>query len=124
MSGDILILTKEDSGPSSLFRAPANTAPDTSVSLELLTSVDVGADQATAGDASPTGDRFLVRTYTSILLWPRGESLAATFAASASVLPSPTEPQGESLTFSADGAAWLASGEREMAIYQGLSTRP
>ncbi|MFZ5891875.1 MAG: hypothetical protein ACOY0T_12545 [Myxococcota bacterium] len=129
VSRDILILTKETDGNSAIFRAAAATAADTPTVLEKVGNVQVGTAgtqgaQASAGDISPTGDRFILRSYTAILLWPRGQSFAATFAASPTALPSPTEPQGEGLTFSADGKAWLSSGERARAIYQGTASCP
>lgn len=125
---DILIITKETDGNSTIFRAAATTPADTPTVLEKVGNVQIGASgqaaQASAGDISPTGDRFIVRSYTAILLWPRAATLAATFAAMPKMVPSPTETQGEGLTFTADGKAWLSAGERSRAIYEGVATCP
>jgi hypothetical protein len=125
---DILIITKETDGNSSIFRAAANTPADTPTVLEKVGNVQIGASgqaaQASAGDISPTGDRFMVRSYTAILLWPRAATFAATFAATPKMVPSPTETQGEGLTFTSDGKAWLSAGERARAIYEGVASCP
>jgi hypothetical protein len=131
VTGDILIVTKETSGASLVFRAPGSTPADQPAVLEAIATVVMGTAGAqsalvTAGDISPSGDRVILRTYTAISLWPRaaGSSWAPTFAQSPVQVPSPTEPQGEGLTFSADGRAWYAAGEQESAIYQGLAVCP
>ncbi|HET9932560.1 MAG TPA: hypothetical protein VFQ35_17780 [Polyangiaceae bacterium] len=125
---DILIITKETDGNSSIFRAAANTPADMPTVLEKVGNVQIGASgqaaQASAGDISPTGDRFIVRSYTAILLWPRAATFAATFAATPKMVPSPTETQGEGLTFTSDGKAWLSAGERSRAIYEGVASCP
>jgi hypothetical protein len=128
VTGDILIVTKETSGISGVFSAPGSTPVDTPTALMRVAMIQFQgsgtAIQAGGGDISPTGDRVLVRTYNSIRLWPRAATWMATFAATPVTLPSPTEPQSEGLTFSADGRAWLSSGEQAAAIYQANATCP
>ena len=121
VSGDILIVTKEASGTAALFRAPGNTPVNTPTVLTKLTTVAV--TMATAGDASPNGDRFVVRTNGSVYLWPRAATLAATFMAA----PRTTtfaEGQSEGITFSADGKSWLTTAEMSSAIFQANATCP
>jgi hypothetical protein len=89
--------------------------------LTKLTTVAV--TNATAGDASPNGDRFIVRTNGSYYLWPRAATLTATFMAA----PRATtfaEGQSEGITFSADGKAWLSTAEMSSAIFQANATCP
>jgi len=127
-TGDILILTKDSSGNSSVFSAPGNTAANTPTALTRVAMVQFSGSgqgvQAGGGDISPDGDRVIVRTYTAIYLWPRAATWMATFSAMPRTLPSPTEPQSEGLTFSADGRAWLSAGEQAANIYQASATCP
>jgi hypothetical protein len=129
VSGDILILTKDTNGTSTLFKAANSTAVDTPTMLEKVTTVQIGmsgtmAAQAGGGDISPTGDRIIVRAYTTTLLWPRASTWAATFMVAPKMLTSPTEPQAEGVSFAADGRSWLSTGEQARIIYQMQSTCP
>jgi hypothetical protein len=129
VSGDILILTKDTNGMSTLFRAPNATAVDTPTVLEKVTTVQVGmsgtmAAQAGGGDISPSGDRLIVRAYTTTLLWARASTWAATFMVAPKTLASPTEPQAEGISFAADGRSWISTGEQARAIYQMQATCP
>lgn len=127
-TGDMLIITKDNAGNSGVYRATGNTPADTPTALEKVATIQIAATgrgaQVTAGDISPNGDRVLLRTYTGILLWPRAATWAATFTAAPRMLAQPTEPQSEGLTFSADGRAWLSTGEQARAIYQAAVTCP
>ncbi|HEY5960250.1 MAG TPA: hypothetical protein VIV60_27040, partial [Polyangiaceae bacterium] len=128
VSGDILIVTKETDGNSSIFRAPQNTPVDTPSALEKLGTVKIGASgqaaMASGGDASPNGDRFIVRSYTAILIFSRANTLAATFAGTPKSIAFATEPQGEGVTFSADGRSIFAAGETVKTLYQSQATCP
>jgi hypothetical protein len=130
VTGDIVIVTKETNGNSSIFRAPGSTPEGSPTVLEKIGNVQFATSgqgaQASAGDISPTGDRILIRTYTAILLFPRasGATLAQAFAATPKTLPSPTEQQGEGLTFAADGLSWYSAGEQSPNLYQGKATCP
>lgn len=129
VSGDLLILTKDTSGMSTLFKAANATPVDMPTVLEKVTTVQVGmsgtmAAQAGGGDISPTGDRIIVRAYTTTLLWPRAATWAATFMAAPKMLTSPTEPQAEGISFAADGRSWFSTGEQARAIYQMQATCP
>jgi hypothetical protein len=126
VNGDIIIITKETDGNSSIFRAAGNTPADTPTKLEKVGTVTIGASgqaaQASAGDISPTGDRFVVRSYTALLLWPRAATLAETFAATPKSVAWSTEPQGEGVTFSADGGTLYVAGERDRTLYQATAS--
>ncbi|MBN1607096.1 MAG: hypothetical protein JW940_10720 [Polyangiaceae bacterium] len=129
VSGDIVIITKENDGLSTVFTAPGDTTADSTTELESATTVRIGPSgaqnaQAGAGDISPNGDRIIVRAYTTLLLWARKNTWTATFAEAAIELPQAEEPQSEGLTFAADGKAWYSAGERAAVIYQGTATCP
>jgi hypothetical protein len=126
---DIIIVTKT-SGMAQVYRAPGNTPPNMPTELELLTTVMLtgsGRDaQVSAGDISPTGDRIMLRTYTRILVWPRiaGATIGPSLDAMPTDNPQPDQPQGEGLTFSSDGSSWIAAGEQEKTIYEGVADCP
>jgi hypothetical protein len=127
---DILLVTKSTDGMAKVFRAPGNTPADMPAELELLTTIPLTgsgtASQVSAGDISPTGDRIMLRTYTRILLWPRiaGATIGPSLSAMPTDNPQPDEPQGEGLTFSSDGSSWLAAGEQDKTIYEGVADCP
>jgi hypothetical protein len=126
---DIVIVTKT-AGMAEVYRAPGNTPANMPTELELLTTVMLTgsgqAAQVSAGDISPTGDRIMLRTYTRILVWPRlaGATVGPSLDAMPTDNPQPDQPQGEGLTFSADGSSWIAAGEQEKTIYEGVAECP
>lgn len=127
VTGDMLIVTKETSGASKVFRAAGSTPADTPTVLELVTTLSIGSSGAqsalvTAGDISPSGDSVILRSYTAIWLWCRGSTWASTFGAAPTELPSASEPQSEGLTFSSDGKAWYSAGETATTIYQASAS--
>jgi hypothetical protein len=126
VTADILIVTKETSGASKVFRAPGSTPTDTPTVLELVATLSIGSSGAksalvTAGDISPSGDSVILRSYTAIWLWCRASTWAGTFAVAPNELPSASEPQGEGLSFSYDGKVWYSAGETSTTIYQASS---
>ena len=129
-TGDLFIVTRSTTGDSRVYRAPATTPVDTPTVLEEVARVAFAPSGqgalATAGDISPSGDRILLRTYTDIYLWPvaPGTPLEAAFRLEPRVIPWAVEPQGEALTFTADGNAWLAAGEQSPNIYRADPTCP
>jgi len=134
VTGDILIVTKENNGASKVFRASGSTAADTPTVLELQATLSIGTSGErsaliTAGDVSPSGDAVILRSYTAIWHWCRQSTWADTFKVNPTELPSATETQGEALTFAADGRSWYSSGEELSSstpgsIYQGLASCP
>jgi hypothetical protein len=129
VTGDLLIVTKETSGASKVFRAAGTTPADTTTVLELQATLAIGTsgkDNAlvTAGNISPSGDAIILRTCKAIWQWCRQSDWPSTFGAAPSQLPDATEPHGEALTFSYDGRSWYSAGEGAATIYQGLSTCP
>jgi PKD repeat protein len=117
-TGDVYIVTKENDGHSSVFRAacPANGA---AVTLTLVASLVFGAEPlpgsalATGGDVSPDGTRVLIRTYSHVFMFlrPDGDALAQAFAAPPHAMPAPPEGQGEAIAFSPDGWSYYTLSE-------------
>ncbi|RYZ04854.1 MAG: hypothetical protein EOO73_22005 [Myxococcales bacterium] len=122
-SADLVLVTKENDGRSSVFRASGLVADGVKQTLELVAEAEFGTTQApgsslvTGGELSPSGDALLLRTYTSVFFWsrPAGSALAALFSAAPQQLPAPAEEQGEAITFSADGLSYLTVSEQEHA---------
>lgn len=115
-TGDLLFLTKEDAGPSTLYVAQAPLAPD--VVLEPLGTADVGgsvapgSQYATAMDISPGGGALLLRTYGRLFLFEQTASgWADAFALPGLRVASSIEVQGEAVAWSADGRAYFTASE-------------
>jgi hypothetical protein len=129
-TGDLLIVTRSTVGDSHVYRAPGSTPPDTPTVLDEIGQIAFDPSGqgalATAGDISPTGDRVIVRTYTNVYLWPApsGMALDAVFRGTPVILPSAVEPQGEAISFVADGHAWLSGSEQSRAIYRSDEACP
>ncbi len=124
LEGDLYIITKNVSGASRVLRAAASTVTGGGeITMEDVGGFQVGPpDEAspglppttvTAADISPDGSTVLVRTYQDVLVFrrPAGEPLASAFESAYCSAPSETEPQGEAIAFSADGASYLTSSE-------------
>lgn len=126
--GSLLLLTKEDVGPSVLFRA-SPSSPDL---LEALTTLNVGGPDVpgsrnvTAMDLSP-GGALLVRSYNRVHLFPReeGEPWADALGRPPVPVPARMERQGEAIAWRADGRAYVTASEGEGApVYLYEATTP
>ncbi|MBN2191852.1 MAG: hypothetical protein JW751_03475 [Polyangiaceae bacterium] len=125
VTGDILIVTKEADGRSQVFRAPGTIEDGGTETLEAVATLELeDSTYVTAGDISPNGDRVILRTYGSVLLFLRAATWAETFAASPIVLSSARESQGEAITFSSDGGAWFSASEGSTSIYRAIAECP
>lgn len=123
-TGDIYVVTKEGGGISTVFRAAAPLVPGETTTLEAVATLRFGSDQApgsgilaTGGDISPTGDAILIRTYGSMLWWPRapGQSVAAALSGHAVEAPLTPGGQGETVAFAGDGGGYYTINEGEGA---------
>ena len=130
VTGELVIVTRSSVGDSRVFRASGSTLPDTPTQLEAIGHIAFdpsgqGAN-ATGGDISPTGDRIVLRTYTRVYMWPvaPGMALDAVFELTPVTRDWAVEPQGEGITFSSDGRAWLAAGEQEPTFYRADANCP
>ncbi|MGQ0802654.1 MAG: hypothetical protein ACT4PI_02140 [Actinomycetota bacterium] len=108
VSGDLVIVTKELSGPAGEYVLPAPIANGM-----LTKAADLGVSLVTAGDAAPDGGTVVLRTYGSVLLFtrPPGSSVASGFQSAPCTGASASEPQGEAITFSPDGQAYATISE-------------
>lgn len=105
-TGRIFIATKE-LGTGGLYRAPREPVPE-DVGTNRLERVADAPVLVTDGAFLPDG-RFVLRTYSSVLLYDRpGHQLAAD--------PLPPQPQGESLAVDGDRLLVGSEGERS-AVY-------
>ena len=119
VSGDLMLVTKDYEGETYLFRKPAPHKHGALTTLELAGSLDFAADPlsgnaTTAGDVSPLGDRIIIRTYsTRAYIWRRdaASGLAEALAGEPCEVVLPAERQGETVAFSADGAALYTVSE-------------
>ncbi len=130
-NGDLYLLSKVDDGLSTLYvaRAPFDGA----VTLELVTTVDIGGAPAPGGRAttsmelSPGGRGLLVRTYDRVHLFVRapGEDWVAGLGRAALRLPAAPEPQGEAIGWRADGRAFFTISEgRGPTLYEYVASDP
>jgi hypothetical protein len=117
-SGDLFIVTKEKKRARVYLARKAELRPGRITKLTLVT--ELPCPQVSAGDISPNGNEIILRRENTAWLWQRrqGESIAAALARPpkpAAVIGPPAEPNGESITFSADGAGYytLSEGPRQ-----------
>ena len=124
--GDLYIVTKEGSGNSRVFVAPAPFAPGQRRELTEVARLPFGSAQlpgnryATGGDVSANGDAIVLRTYDRAYLWTRrsGEALWEAFDRDACPVPARTERQGEAIAFDASGRGYYTVSEgSNQAIY-------
>jgi hypothetical protein len=113
-SGELFIVTKEFSGTSQVFRAPANLADGSTTTLTSVGTVSLGSGAlVTAADVTPAGDVVALRTYSSVRLFPRaaGTPLAQSFTQPSCAGATASEPQGEAIGFTRDGRGYVTSSE-------------
>lgn len=123
-TAELLFITKNlFSGPSYVFRAPAVATPgaaitlqgitDCSGSLRPLTFPERELPAITGADVSAQGTAIIVRAYSGVFLWNRapGESIADSLSHEPCKLPMASEPQGEAVGFTPDGARYFTVSE-------------
>lgn len=111
-TGDWYLLTKEQNGPSILFRARKPGAGASTIMLEQLTSLSVVPDLVTAADLSPDGSALAIRTYLSVRVYPiTGGDVGAALLGPMCRGPLVRDAQGEALAFAADGQSLVTLSE-------------
>ena len=113
-SGELFIVTKELTGASQVFRAPANLAAGSTTTLTQVATLALGlGGLATGGDVTAAGDVIALRTYGKVLLYPRvaGTPLASAFARTPCAGKVAVEAQGEAIAFTRDGRGYVTSTE-------------
>jgi hypothetical protein len=121
-TGDLFVVTKDlVGGVAGVYRAqaPFGGAP---ITMSKVASVSLGLGRGvTAADITPAGDVIALRTYVSVVLFPRtgGATVAQAFSQSSCVGAAPpvnggwpsSEPQGEALGFTRDGRGYVTLSE-------------
>jgi hypothetical protein len=117
-TGEILIVTKELPGRTTVYRVPLPLDSRRTVKLERVADVDlarVGVKIDLVNDATVTADasRVTIRTYGSALEFdvPPGAALASIWNQTPRVAKLDDGPQGEGITYRLNGNALITIGE-------------
>jgi hypothetical protein len=124
--GTPYIVTKEILGASGVYRPGAALADGGTVAMAKVASVNLtftgtaggpvgqeGQVLVTGGAVARDGSAIALRTYTDAYVWPlTGSDVPAALAATPVRTPLPDSPQGEAITFSADGKSLVVASEK------------
>lgn len=119
VTGEIAVVTKNKSGPSPVFHAPADWSPGHTATFTKIATIEPpsGDLRFTGGSVHPDGRGVLLRTYTHLYYYaasapdaPLGETLSREPCA----LPVADEQQGEAV-------AWTVAGDGYVTISEGDS---
>jgi hypothetical protein len=130
VTGEMLVIMKVLTGDADVFRVPTdgfgNDEPIVaehvgSVSIDLPDDLDARAGtQITDAALSPDGRIVLVRTFDSVRAHANDDDdIVGALATAACQAPAPTEVQGEAITVTADGAAYVTVSETAGALADG-----
>jgi hypothetical protein len=116
--GSIVIITKVPTGVSEIYAAAPPFTAGPQHTLKKIGALTVGVDVSTSllvtgASITRAGDLVLVRTYSSVLGFPRSptQSLASALAAKPCPLPVAIEKQGEAVALSPDGSGFYTVSE-------------
>jgi hypothetical protein len=114
--GRLLIVTKGESGPVSLYRFPAELRSGATMRLERVggpRKTSSGAekdDRITDGAVSPDGNWIVLRSRQALMFYRAADLLAGNWREAARVTVAGIgEPQGEGVTFAANDTVHLMS---------------
>jgi hypothetical protein len=113
--GRLLVVTKGDTGPVSLYRFPNEPRSGTTLRLERVGGPrDPGApaknDRITDGAVSPDGEWIVLRSRQALTFYRAADLLAGNWREAGRVtLESVGEPQGEGVTFASNDSVYLIS---------------
>lgn len=128
--GRLHIVTKGDTGPVAVYRFPAELRPGSEVRLERMGQPRTGGgdDRITDGAVSPDGQWTVLRTRQALLFHRTSDLLSGSWRAGDRVsLEAIGEPQGEGVTFAADGSVVLVGeggGKKRPGTFTRLSCTP
>jgi hypothetical protein len=112
-SGDLLIVTKGETGPVGLYRLPAGARPGGTVTLQAIgthrqSGKGAGHQRITDGAVSPGGAWVALRTNTAILLYRTEDLLSGNWKEQSRIsLKALGEPQGEGIAFGDERTLYL-----------------
>jgi hypothetical protein len=123
--GTPYVVTKEVLGSSDVYRPVSALEEAATVGLVEVASVDLtltgtpggpvgraGQLLVTGGAVAADGHALALRTYTDAYVWPlTGSDVTGALAARPVRIPLPPSPQGEAISFSADGSALVVASE-------------
>jgi hypothetical protein len=110
--GDMLIVTKGDTGPVGLYRLPSSAQSESIATLEAIgkprQAGKTGEDRITDAAISPNGDWITLRTNTALLIYETGKLVAGDWRETVRVsLKGLGEPQGEGVAFGDETSVFL-----------------
>jgi hypothetical protein len=123
--GTPYLVTKEILGASGVYRPGAALVDGGTVALSKVATVNLtftgtaggpvgqaGQVLVTGGAVAKDGSAIALRTYTDAYVWPlSGSDVPAALAAAPVRIPLPDSPQGEAISFTADGRNLVVASE-------------
>lgn len=111
--GEIVIVTKGETGPTGLYRLPADAKPGRPSTLQQIgkprqSAKAAAGERITDGAVSPSGAWVALRTRTTLLLYRTEDLMSGNWQeASRGSLKELGEPQGEGVAFGDDKTVYL-----------------
>jgi hypothetical protein len=114
ITGDLFVVTKEPSR-ARIYTAPAGELND-GAQVKLRPAGTLALAEISAGAVSPDGKRILLRQEADGWLWPRGANQSIAEAVAGQFVSVPVRgdrqgPNGEAVSFSADGTSYVTVSE-------------
>ena len=116
LSGDIYVISKRDLSPR-VYRAPYPQSTASAITRDYLGVLPWSLSFPVGGAISPDGDEIIIRGAevfsNGASLWTRsvGQSVWDALSGSRAIIPAPSEPQGEAITFDSDGQGYFTVSE-------------
>ena len=119
VSKDIFIVTKRENNVK-VFRAPYPQSTSEIITVEEVAVL--GLTKVVGGDISPSGQEILLKTYDNIYYWRIGpeRNLPEAFKNEPQILPYIKEPQGEAVSWAADGMGYYTVSEELFGLHSHL----
>jgi hypothetical protein len=128
--GTPYLVTKEVLGASAVYRPDAPLVDGATLTMSKVATVGftltgtpggpvgrAGQLLVTGGAVSGDGQRIALRTYTDAYVWPlEGSDVVAALRGAPVRVPLPASPQGEAISFAANGRDLVVSGEGLPAV--------
>jgi hypothetical protein len=128
--GDVLIVTKGDTGAVALYRLPPDAKPGSLATLQRVgapreSGKPASGERITDGAVSPSGSWIALRTNSSVLFYQAEKWLAGDWQEAGRVsLDALGEPQGEGIAFADDKTLYLVGeggGKQQPGTFGRLS---